>query len=106
MPTPRRYPSAAARQAAHRQRQRAARQQELQAKGLPPLPAVTTIPGHSRWQALTHQARLLLQTVHTEMQDYYEQRTATWQESERGEAFHEQLQTVQEVLITVEELTA
>jgi hypothetical protein len=96
MPTPRRYASQAERQAAYRQRQAEARSKEHAAKGLPPLPAVASIPGHARWQALVGQAELLLGTVQEEMQEYYDGRSQSWQEGERGEAFLERLQAVQE----------
>ena len=104
MPTPRRYANPAARQAAYRQRQAAARTHELAAKGLPPLPAVATLPGHRRWNALLQQAARLLGTVEEEMQDYYDQRSDTWQASERGEAYEERLQRIQETRVAAEEL--
>ena len=50
MPTPRRYASHAERQAAYRQRVAAARQQELQSKGMAPLPRVASMPGTRRWR--------------------------------------------------------
>ena len=104
MPTPRRYANQAARQAAYRGRRAAARNKELAAKGLPALPAIATMPGHVRWQAQLRQAGLLLQTVQAEMQEYYDQRSESWQESERGETFLERLQAVQEVHGAAEDL--
>jgi hypothetical protein len=105
MPTPRRYGSHAERQAAYRRRVAAARQQELAAKGVPPLPRIPSLPGTRRWAAMTGQARRLLQTVHEEMQEYYEQRSEQWQESERGEAMAERLQGLQEAIAAVEGLS-
>ena len=104
MPMPRRYENQAARQAAYRQRRAEARRRELEAKGMPSLPAVATLPGHARWQALTRQALLLLQTVQEERQAYYDQRSERWQESERGAAFLEGLQAVEEARDAVEAL--
>lgn len=104
MPTPRQYANRAQRQAAYRQRIAEARRKEMEARGVPPLPAVATIAGHPRWQALTQQAVLLLQTVQEEMQEYYEQRSEPWQESERGERMAERLQALQEATAAVEEL--
>ena len=104
MPTPRRYANPAERQAAYRRRSAAARQQELQAKGFPPLPAVATLPGLRRWAAMTGQALLLLETVEQEMQEYYEQRSERWQDSERGEGMVERLRALQEAIAAVEEL--
>ena len=104
MPTPRRYVNPAQRQAAYRQRTALARRQEQEAQGLPPLPAVATLPGHPRWQALGRQALQLLETMQTEMQAYYEQRSEPWQDSERGEVFQERLQALQEAYEGVADL--
>lgn len=104
MPTPRRHANQAARQAAYRERLRVARRKELEAKGLPALPAVASLPGTARWQALLQQAERLLQTVHEEMQEYYDQRTEAWQTSERGEVFVDRLQAVQELQSATAEL--
>jgi|SRR6478609_8471833 len=105
MPTPRRYASQAERQAAYRRRQAEARGKEQAAKGLPPLPAIASLPGHARWQGLLGQAGLLLRTVQEEMQEYYDGRSQSWQEGERGEAFREHLQAVQEVQEAAEDLS-
>lgn len=104
MPTPRRYATHAERQAAYRRRVAAAREQELQAKGLPPQPQVATMPGERRWATMTGQALVLLQTIQEEMQEYYEQRSEQWQESERGEAVGERLQALQEAIAAIEGL--
>ena len=104
MPTPRRYASPADRQAAYRKRSAEARQQELQAKGMPPGPCIPTMPGTRRWAAMSEQARHLLEAIQEEMQGYYEQRSERWQESERGERLAERLQTLQEAITAVEEL--
>ena len=40
------------------------------------------------------------------MESYAENRSATWQESERGAEFEEQLEALREVVSAVEELTA
>jgi hypothetical protein len=106
MPTPRQYANQAERQAAYRRRLAAARRAEQEAKGMPALPAVPTIPGHPRWHALIQHALLLLGTAQEEMQAYYAQRSERWQESERGEAFLERLQALQETHSAVEELTS
>jgi hypothetical protein len=104
MPTPRQYANDAQRQAAYRKRIADARKQELQAKGLPALPAIPTMPGVRRWAAMHQQALLLLQSVEEEMRDYYDQRAERWRESETGEAMAEQLQALQEAVSAVEEL--
>lgn len=104
MPTPRRHANPAERQAAYRRRCAAARSKELEAKGMPALPAITSLPGQVRWQALVQQANLLLQTAHAEMEEYYDQRRDTWRDSERGDAFLERLQALEETRSAVEDL--
>jgi len=106
MPTPRRYGTHAQRQAAYRQRVAEARRQELQAKGMPPLPAISALPGVRRWEAMNRQALLLLQSIQEEMQDYYDERSDTWKESERGESMAERLQALQDAIAAVEGLCA
>ena len=95
MPRPRTYASAAARQAAYRARCEQARKEQLRQQGLPPLPTITTLPGVSRWKAALTAAHTLLLQVNTEMQDYFDARSQSWQESERGEAFTERQQAVE-----------
>jgi hypothetical protein len=80
MPTPRKYATAAQRQAAYRQRHQA-RQQAGLAANFP------SQPGRRRWQAMGAQALGLLIAVAAEMEHYYQARTQAWQDSERGEAF-------------------
>jgi hypothetical protein len=105
MPTPRRYATPAARQAAYRQRQAEARSKEAEAKAMALRPAVPTSPGARRWETLIRQAGGLLETVQQEMQEYHDQRSDRWQESERGEVFLERVQALQEVQSAVEDLT-
>jgi|SRR6185503_548625 len=104
MPQPRVHESSAQRQAAYRQRTARARQQQLTAQSLPPLPALPTMPGQARWLALLVQAQWCLTQVANEMQQYYEDRSEAWQESAKGTAFEERLEAVQEVLQALEEL--
>lgn len=104
MPQARAYESAAARQAAYRERQRQAQLAQLQAKGLPALPARPTLAGQARWNALLHQAHWALKTASEEMESYAMARSETWQDSERGEEFAERLEAFQEALAVVEEL--
>ena len=97
MPQPRKYNSAAARQASYRQRCESARLRQLAEKGLPALPAVPTIPGRVRWRQAISAAHALLTQVAQEMSDYYDERSDTWQEGPQGEEFHEQLEAVCDV---------
>ncbi len=97
MPTPRQYATRADRQRAYRQRQSQARTDEQAAKGLPPLPAIPTMPGKARWEAMRDQAATLLETIRDEMQAYHDDRTEQWQESEKGEEFTTKMEAVTEL---------
>lgn len=88
----------AARQQRFRERQAQARYVEQQAKGLPPMPAIPTMPGEKRWRRMAEQARVLLQTMQDEMQGYYEARSQEWQEGEKGQAMQERLDTLDQLL--------
>jgi hypothetical protein len=46
----------------------------------------------------------LLELVEQEMQDYYGQRSESWQEAEKGEAFQERLDAVTEARESLDEL--
>jgi hypothetical protein len=98
MPQVRKYRSDAERQAAYRKRQDQARERSLEANGLPSLPKVPTLPGAARWKAAIAAARSLLERVSEEMEDYYQDRSESWRESERGERFGERLEEIQDVL--------
>ena len=90
-----------------RQRQAQAHAAQLAGKGLPPLPplpALPTLPGEARWRDLLSQAQWALSQLSREMQEYSEQRSQQWQESERGESFQERLEAVQELVASIEEL--
>jgi hypothetical protein len=104
MPQQKKHASHAARQAAYRQRSLEARQQEQAARGLPALPVVSPLPGTVRWRAAVCSARLLLETVHAEMQAYCEERSETWQEGERGQLFTDRLQALEAALSSLEEM--
>jgi hypothetical protein len=98
MPQERRHPDNAAKQRAYRVRQAQARHAEQQAKGLPPTPPLPTLPSRARWHALLAQARLSLETACDEMQTYYDDRSAAWQEGERAATLQDQLDTLEQVL--------
>jgi hypothetical protein len=106
MPQPRRHADTAAKQRAYRARQALARQEEQQAKGLPPMPPLPTIPARARWQALLTHARVALETVQMEVQAYWDARSETWQESERGSALVEELEQLGVMLDDLAELAA
>lgn len=104
MPTPRKHPTGAARQAAYRARQAAARDRERTAKGLPAAPPIPTMPSEARWRALIEQARTALETARNEMEGYVDERSEAWQEGERGEAMRERIDALDSVLSDIEEL--
>ena len=96
MPQPRKYASPAARQAAYHLRTEQTRREQLRAKGLPTTPAIPTIPGYPRWRRAIEQAQCLLEMVHTEMEQYADQRSEHWQESERAQTLQQQMEDVSE----------
>jgi hypothetical protein len=97
MPQPRKYETPALRQAAYLRRTQAAQQALLMQRGLPPGPAIPTMPGTDRWKATIAQSKRLLEAVCEEMQNYHDDRSETWQESERAEALLERREALQEL---------
>jgi hypothetical protein len=104
MPTPRKYASNAEKHRAYRERQKAARLQELQAKGLPPLPLIATMPGAARWTALQETARRALETMREEMQSYYDERSESWQESDKGEEMQRRIDALDSLLSELDDI--
>lgn len=104
MPTPRKYDSPAQRQAAYRARLTAARDELLASKGLPLLPSMPTMPGQRRWEAMIRIAFSLLESAYTEMRGYFDERSESWRDSEKGEAFTERLDELAELLDSFEGL--
>ena len=104
MPQPKKYASPAARQAACRQRCEQARQRTLVSKGLPSLPVIATMPGWPRWNASFRSAQELITETLGEMQDYFEDRSQSWQEGERGEEHQEKMASVEAVLDALSDL--
>ena len=97
MPQPRKYASPAERQAAFRVRREQVRQAELATKGLPALPVISSIPGWPRWNASFQAAHQLIAESLSEMQDYFEERSESWQESQRGEDYQEKVASVEAI---------
>lgn len=104
MPQPKLYASAAQRQAAYRSRREQARRLALDAKGLPSLPVIATLPGWARWNASFTAAQELIGGSLSEMQGYFDDRSESWQESERGEEHQERMAAVEAVLDAVGDL--
>jgi hypothetical protein len=104
MPQPRKHASHAARQAAYHQRTEQARREQLTAKGLPATPAIPTMPGYPRWRQAIEQAHDLLEMVHAEMEDYADQRSEHWQETQQAETLRQQIDDIYQASDIVGEL--
>jgi formate dehydrogenase maturation protein FdhE len=94
MPQPKQHQDNASRQAAYRQRLTLRQEEQSRHKGMPPLASIPTMPSEARWKQMLQMAAALLEGAVTEMTDYADARSQTWQESERGEAFAERLETL------------
>ncbi len=90
--------------AAEKQRAYRDRLKQRALGNLPAAPILTNIPPERRWKALQDQARTALQTILDEMTTYQDERSETWQDSERGEAFQERLDTLTEIIENLDEL--
>jgi hypothetical protein len=67
----------AQRQAAYRRRRRDMIDDILSMRGLPPLPAVSTIPGWPRWKEGMARIVAQMEVIESEMTDYYNERNRT-----------------------------
>jgi hypothetical protein len=106
MPQPRKHDTPAQRQAAYRARTEATRSAELAQRGLPSLPSIPSLPGTLRWNAALRYITAMLTTVQTEMRDYFEDRSESWQEGERGEEHQEKMASVEAVLDALSDLNS
>ena len=89
MPATRKYANSAQRQAAYRARRKA--------HSKPPTAAAVTGAAYRRWEAMRKQALSLLEQVVCEMETYHAQRSEPWQDSPRGEAFVEMMESLADV---------
>ena len=97
-------PTNATRQAACRRRQAQSHAQALAAKGLPAMPTIATLPGTSRWSAQQTLVLSILETMHDEMQDYFDERTEVWQEADRGQAMTQRIEAISDLIAAAEAL--
>lgn len=104
MPTPRKYASAAERQAAYRSRTADAQARLSCANVLPGRAHIPAMPSTRRWDALVQQACTALQTVQQEMQDYYDERSEAWQETERADELQNRIDQLEEAIGAVQAL--
>lgn len=102
MAQPKLYRDHAARQAAYRRRRERARTNQLLAKGLPPLPAIATMPGTARWTQAIQNATHLLADLEEEMRDYYGERSPEWKEDYKGDEHKERMQAIHRVIAALE----
>lgn len=65
---------------------------------LPDKPIIGAMPANKRWAAMLDQAKAILTTRRDEMQEYFDDRTETWQEGDKGAAFQERLDAMESVL--------
>jgi hypothetical protein len=89
---------------AEKQRAYRDRLKQRAAGQLPAAPILSNIPPERRWKALQEQARHALQTMLDEMEAYRDERSDTWQESERGESFQERMEALESVIAELDEL--
>ena len=68
------------------------------------LPSIATIPGWTRWNASFTAAHALVANSLSEMQDYFDDRSESWQEGERGEEHQERIASVEAALDALAEL--
>ena len=98
MPTPPKHANQAQRQRAYIERKKAAQLSALAAKNTPAAAAIPTMPSKARWKNLANQAREILKALQTEMEDYRDERSEEWRQSEKAEAFQEAIDQVADAL--------
>jgi hypothetical protein len=100
MPTPRKHENASAKQRAYRERQITRRLEGSRpGKRFGSHRAAT-----ARCKTVQAQTLELLCSLKEELQAYWDDRSETWQESERGEAFQNLIEQVEEACSSVENI--
>ena len=108
MPTPRTYPDRVLTNAERQRKYRESRKQEAAqalVTGAPPAHRLSNVPSRARWEAMRAQAREALQTIISEMEAYWEERSEEWQESDRGIEFEQQANNALEALDALDNFT-
>jgi hypothetical protein len=54
---------------------------------------------------MIRQAQTLLETITVEMDAYYEERSESWKDSERGENLTERLESIEEIVTLIRDLS-
>jgi hypothetical protein len=62
------------------------------------------MPSMSRWTTALAHAYDLLNSTQGEMQAYFDERSDTWQESEKGEEFQRKIDSVQEAINALDDI--
>jgi len=96
MPAVRKYANSAERQAAYRSRCK------TRDEPLTGAPAAGSV--YRRWEAMRKHALSLLNQVACEMETYHYQRSEAWQDSRRGEAFTEMMESVADIAEALKEI--
>jgi hypothetical protein len=105
MPQKRKYQNDGARQAAYRCRLARAREQEMAEPRLPSLPAINSLPGTVRWNAVIRRCTDLLTLIRDESASYYDDRSEAWQEGDRGEVHAERVEALTQIVEGLEDLS-
>lgn len=96
MPALKKYANSAQRQVAYRSR---CKEQGAQPQAVP-----STGAAYRRWEKMRKQALSLLNQVVAEMELYHDQRSETWQESERAEEFNELMESISETATALSDI--
>ncbi len=88
----------AQRQAAYRRRQRDMVDELFSMRGLPLLPAVSSIPGWPRWKEAMTRIGAQMEVIESEMSAYYDDRSERWQESDQAQMFYERLEILRQLI--------
>ena len=97
MPAQKKHANSAQRQAAYRAR--------CKERTEAPQTALATGAAYRRWEKMREQALSLLNQVVAEMENYHDQRSETWQESERAEEFIELMESIAETAEALAEIS-
>ena len=96
MPAAKKYESVAQKQAAYRLRCK----ERKGALGN----TVAEDPGRKSWKAILRSALSLVEQTSEQMQGYYDARSEAWQDSERGQAFTEAMESVADAAEALREI--
>ncbi len=102
MPTPRVYSSTAEKSRAQRERDRERRAAEQEAKGLPPVAPIPTMQSRPRWTAQVAAAVAFLEAARDEQQEYYDERSESWQEGDAGIELAARIEAIENALAELE----